>query len=131
MSDQTSVSEPTAKSGGPDPLVSLAFALGWQMADLYRDAAAQSNLELPRPDDTGLRGVGSLPRGKRTALGLGQLQAGLHQLEPRLPPAGARPPSLTDVRIVFATSEAAEIQSELRRFHEDLIAILSAADFRL
>jgi hypothetical protein len=125
MSDQTSAGDATA---GPDPLVSLAFAMGWQMADLYRDPSSQAQV---KPDDRGLPGAGSLPDGPRTELGIEQIQGGLHRLADRLSAAGAKAPSLDDVRAVFATGGADAVADELYRLHVQLITVLTAADFRL
>ena len=52
MSDQSSAGNATTTVDASDPLVSLAFAMGWQMADLYRQA---------QPKDTMERDGGSLP----------------------------------------------------------------------
>src|SRR4051812_37618692 len=70
---------------GHDPLVSVAFALGWQMAELYRPdqrttrAAAQPE-DLPRLSALGASGL--------TELGLAQLHGGLTKLRERIEHSG-------------------------------------------
>jgi hypothetical protein len=129
MSDPSPAVAATTPVAGPDPLVSLAFAMGWQMADLYRNAG---QTEGKPPDKNDLPGAGSLELKKRIALGIDQIQVGLHRLSARLTDGEAMAPSLTDVRVAFAKKyPGEEFKQELYRFHESLIAVLTAADFML
>jgi hypothetical protein len=130
MSDQSPASEGTTSSAdGPDPLVWLAFGMGWQMADLYRKAELEDP-GLP-PSET-LPNVGGFTQRLWTALGIDQLQAGLHRLTPRLKKAGAAAPSLADLRVAFDGDDGlGAFKAQLWSFHIDLLTVLTAADFKL
>jgi hypothetical protein len=133
MSDQSPAGGGTtttkAAKDGHDPLVSLAFAIGWQMADLYRQATPKDRKT--KLVGEGLPDIGSFTPGMWTELGIDQLEAGLHRLTPRLEDAQAAAPSLTDVRAAFAKPNVVVFRQQLKQFHIDLITVLTAADFKL
>lgn len=113
--------------------MAVAFALGWQVAELYRDPHRLRPDTRPPPDD--LPGVGALTESQRTDLGLKQVEAGIHRLLPRISLAGLAPPDIAAVRLAFADDGEAPGQGDLRTplvsVHTATLETLSAADFRL
>src|SRR5215470_4954095 len=101
-------------AAGPDPNVSIAFALGWQMADLYRWPAVQAPVE--RRPGARLPGAGNLVDGDFARMGIDQLAAGLHRLSDQLAAAGERAPSLSRLRVLFAGADLDKLKDELYRF---------------
>src|SRR4051794_1704584 len=70
---------------GPDPLVSVAFALGWQMAELYRPGQ-RTTRATAQPED--LPNLSAFDDAQLTELGLTQLHAGLNRLRERIEHSG-------------------------------------------
>jgi hypothetical protein len=112
----------------PDVRVSVAFALGWQMAEIYRpdrDSAAQ-------PGSEDLPGLSRLSERYWQQIGLDQVQAGITKLQKPIWDAGLEAPNAQDFASTLksVTDEGARTQA-ITDFHIDLLAILTAADFRL
>lgn len=103
-----------------DPLVSTAFALGWQIAELARDAgtatpAGEPTDELPR--------VSRLPLDKLRELRLTQIGAALKRMGERIAASGLTVPSVS--------VDAATWQDDVRKLHVEILKVLTASDFRL
>ena len=113
--------------------MAIAFALGWQVAELYRDPHRLRPDTHAPPSD--LPGVGDLSESQKTDLGLKQIEAGIHRLLPRISLAGLAPPDIAPLRLAFAEggepSEQGDLRASLVSMHIATLETLSAADFRL
>jgi hypothetical protein len=117
-------------AGAPDQQVSVAFVLGWQMAELYRPDQQRRTT----PTDTSdLPGPNELTDLERNALGFAQIAAGMKKLTPAVEASGSSLPSLDTLKegLTNAGMDAATRAEELRTFHVELLTQLSAADSRL
>jgi hypothetical protein len=120
-----------AKASPPDtadPTVSLTFALGWQMAELFRaDLRHRSERR-----DGDLPGLGSLSDEERREISVDQVQAALTQLTPAIQKAGLTMPTneLNGVRIALGNWTAAGPPA-VEALHLKLLGTLTAAAFRL
>ena len=118
-----------------DPDVAIAFALGWQVAELYRDPHHERPDARPLPEH--LPGIGSLTESQRTDLGIRQIEAGLHRLVARIDAAGLGIPAVAPVRDAFggapdpATGKPVDLRGCVLSLHRETLETLSAADFRL
>ncbi len=110
-----------------DERVRTAFALGWQMAELYRGGETQAAPAEPRAD---LPEVGSLAGPQRRNLRFDQVDAALARLRQAITDAGLRVPTTDTVR---GAAERGEEQSRgaVLALHAELLRVLIAADFRL
>ncbi len=114
--------------GTVDPTVSLTFALGWQMAELFR--AELRHYSERRDGD--LPGLGSLSDDERREISVDQVQAALTQLTPAIQKAGLTVPTneLNAVRTALDNWAAAG-PSAVEALHLKLLGTLTAAAFRL
>jgi hypothetical protein len=106
-----------------DPTVSAAFALGWHMSELYE--------RQPPPKQrtpSNLPGLGSLNDAQGIALLVQQVAAGVEKLKASVAQAGMDPIDLTALRGLV---QAGANQDPVLATHEQLLAGLTAADFRL
>src|SRR5438067_11873602 len=85
--------EATSRRRG-DPLTSAAFALGWQMAELYRPSLRRTRARL----DDDLPGLGSLSTADRVEILVDQVQAGVTKLAEPVWRAGLPPITLLALR---------------------------------
>jgi hypothetical protein len=116
-------------SAAGDQRVMVAFALGWQMAEVYRPDRRRSS-EAATDDD--LPEIEHLGAVELQAMGLLQVQAGITKLRPSICGAGLEEPDAE--RFADLIEEIDDPQAgrqAIRAFHIDLLATLSAADFRL
>ena len=124
-----------APPASEDPDVAIAFALGWQVAELYRDPHHERPDARPLPEH--LPGIGSLTESQRTDLGIRQIEAGLHRLAARIDAAGLGIPAVAPVRDAFggapdpATGKPVDLRGCVLSLHRETLETLSAADFRL
>ncbi|HEU0317925.1 MAG TPA: hypothetical protein VFR49_11385, partial [Solirubrobacteraceae bacterium] len=116
-------------SAGPagDPNVAIAFALGWQIAELYRPdppgvASAAAG------DDPPLPGLGAFSGEARALIGLAQVDVALHRLAE----------TITKVQLPVPTTDAARaadgggaFSAAVVELHESLLSTLIAADFKV
>jgi hypothetical protein len=118
-----------AEAGRPDPRVSVAFALGWQIAELHRPDRGAIDQSV---SGDGLPTLAELNLEQRTELGLDQVQAGIAKLWKPIFDAGLEPPDAQAFASTVSAigDEAGRIQA-IADLHVDLLAILTAADFRL
>lgn len=111
-----------------DPRVCAAFALGWQMAELYRPDARRGTS--PRPGH--LPGLSSLTAAEWREIGLDQLQAGVAKLRAPVEDAGLDVPDVGAFRTTLAElADPSERGRRIRAFHVTLLCTLTAADYRL
>jgi hypothetical protein len=109
-----------------DPLVSVAFALGWQMAELYRPQQrrhiAKSGADLP--------GLGSLNEHEHIEILTSQVQAGVATLAGKVNESGLPAVDLSPLTDYLENGEP-EIDAAVEKVHKVLLRTLIAADFRL
>ena len=113
---------------GADANVSAAFALGWQIAQLYRPGPTAPTPAAP--DD--LPGFGRLDSAERAQISLGQIKVALVKLDPAVLAAGLPAPETQAVSDCFADGiDDATRRDRIRALHLELLSVLTAADFRL
>ena len=104
-----------------------AFALGWQMAELYRRGETHATQAKPAVD---LPEVGSLAGPDRRNLRFAQIDAALARLRRAITDAGLSVPTTDDVRGGAERGEEGE-RAAILALHTELLHVLTAADFRL
>ncbi len=117
-----------AKVTPPDtasPLVSVSFALGWQIAELYRPTSRRRMTKL----DGDLPGLGSLGDEQRAAILVSQVKAGLTKLAPQIKQNGLAEVDLGPLEACLKEGHA-ELQTAVEQAHENLLRTLTATDFR-
>jgi hypothetical protein len=113
----------------PDPRVAAAFALGWQIAVLYRPDRRRRATPADADD---LPGVGRLDDLEFMELGLAQVQVAIGKLHEPVAESGLTLPDIPAVRARLRDAEDAAARHRLvREMHVQLIASLGAVDFRL
>lgn len=130
MTDQLTPATPddATPADATGPAVSQAFALGWQMAELFQPEL-RHRTELRQGE---LPDLGSLSDDQRREISVDQIQAGLTHLGPAVEKAGLRVPTeeLDAVRGALATWQH-DGQPAVEALHLKLLGALTAADFRL
>jgi hypothetical protein len=111
-----------------DARVTAAFALGWQMAELFRPDRRSKGVSASAGD---LPGISKLTRSELQALGVDQVGAGIAKTGPSIIAAGLIPPDVAKLAIALTTASDTERTSLIRAFHVELLSTLTAADFRL
>jgi hypothetical protein len=112
-----------------DRPVMVAFALGWEMAEVYRpDRRSRSQpatgLDLP--------GVSNLSAGELQELGLFQVQAGITKMREAISAAGLEMPDAQRFADTVKNVDDPDARGQaIRDFHVRLLATLTAADYRL
>jgi hypothetical protein len=109
-----------------DPLVSAAFALGWQMAELYRPSSRRRTTKL----DGDLPGLSSLSDEQRAAILVAQVKAGLTKLAPSIAQSGLPPVDLSALEAAVKKEGDVTLAAAVEKAHEDLLRTLTAANFR-
>ncbi len=117
-----------AAQGEPDPMVSTAFGLGWQMAEIYRPDAPGAAPAVQAGD---LPDLSQLSSGDWEKIGLFQLQAGITKLSGPISSAGLTSPDAEGFATKLKATSETDRAGALRKFHVDLLATLTAANFRL
>jgi hypothetical protein len=104
--------------------VGEAVALGWRMAELYRDATKQATRKQKLPDT--LPSGNRLGRGRRTEFGIAEVEAGLH----RLGLAGTNAPSTEELSDTFEDTavDAEDVKRSVYRLHLAILRECNAAD---
>jgi hypothetical protein len=109
--------------------VSIAFALGWQMAELYRPDT-RDGADTAGKDD--LPGLGSLTAPQMATVGVHQVEAALAKLADPIKSAGQ---DLARTKAALDGVEKATVgpdrHAQVLALHVQLLATLTAADFRL
>lgn len=117
------------RQDGTDPRVPAAFALGWQMAELYRPGSTNVVTPAIENDLPDLDGFGSDDRGQISIL---QVRAALARLSDTITAAKLTMPDPTALFACFDGTATREAQAAaVRDLHVKLVATLTAADFRL
>jgi hypothetical protein len=117
-----------AARGDPDWRVSEAFALGWQMSEIFRPDAPEQAPPVQAGDLPDLSQLGS---GEWDQIGLYQLQAGINKLRDAITIAGLTVPDAEQFAEELRPLTGEDRASALLQFHINLLATLTAADFRL
>ena len=113
----------------PDPRVSAAFALGWQMAELYRPDAPTTTPPAAHDDLPSLKRLGD---DERAQIAVKQIDAALAKLANSLSAAKLDPPDLAPLRTCLAEPmNRTGLAGAVRALHVELLSTLTAADFRL
>ncbi len=115
--------------GRPDARVSVAFALGWQIAEIYRP---ERGTVTPPASEDDLPGLSRLSDEDLSQIGFDQVQAGITKLEDQILDAGLELPNAQ----YFGDALDGVVgedgrRAAIRAFHIELLATLTAADFRL
>jgi hypothetical protein len=112
-----------------DPELLVAFALGWQMSELYNPGPWPGKDAQPEGD---LPGLGELGGAQRAELGLKQVQVGLKSLESKIKAAGLDVPSVAEAK---GKLPAAKLEDPYRvaifELHVELLTTLTATHFKL
>lgn len=117
-----------AARGDPDWRVSEAFGLGWQIAEIYRPDAPE---QAPAVQAGDLPDLSQLDAHDWERIGLFQLQAGISKLSEAISIAGLQVPDAQEFADHLETLAGDERSDALRQFHINLLATLTAADYRL
>jgi len=117
-----------AARGDPDWRVSEAFALGWQMSEIYRPDAPE---QAPPTQAGDLPDLSQLGSADWDEIGMYQLQAGISKLSEAIIVAGLTVPEAEQFSAQLRPLTGEQRAAALKRFHIDLLATLTAADFRL
>jgi hypothetical protein len=117
-----------AARGDPDWRVSEAFALGWQMSEIYRPDSPE---QAPPVQAGDLPDLSQLDATDWVEIGLYQLQAGISKLSEAIIVAGLTVPDAEQFSAKLRPLTGEDRLRALKRFHIDLLATLTAADFRL
>ena len=113
----------------PDPRVAAAFALGWQIAVLYRPDRRRRSTPAQEDD---LPGIGRLDELEFMELGLAQVQVAISKLHDPVAESGLMLPDIAAVRAELRTAgDAAARHKLVREMHLVLTSSLGAVDFRL
>jgi hypothetical protein len=101
-----------------------AVALGWRMAELYRDATKQSTRKPKLPDT--LPSGSDLGRGRRTEFGIAEVEARLR----RLSLAGTDAPSTEELSDAFEDTDvdAEDVKRSVYQLHLAILRECNAAD---
>jgi hypothetical protein len=114
---------------GPDPRVSAAFALGWQMADLNRPGRRRRHVPAAPSD---LPGLSRLDGTDVLRLGVDQVKAGLATLGEAIRQAGLNLPSVAALDTALAEgTDPEDRHRHVMDLHIELLIVLTAANFRL
>lgn len=116
-------------SDAGDRRAMAAFALGWQMAEVYRPARRMEE-EAASKDD--LQAIARLNSVDLERMGLLQVRAGITKLLPSICAAGLEVPDAQRFAdVVNEIDDRSARRQAIRDFHVELLATLTAADFRL
>jgi hypothetical protein len=111
--------------------VPIAFALGWEMAELYRGKFTSRQPWPPPPDR--LPGIGRLPTDQRLGLGIDRLTVALSRLAPANAPTPLKPVRTERLWQLYEGTDIdpADGHAALYRLHVETLQTLSATDLRV
>ena len=117
-----------------DPNVSVSFALGWHMSDLYRATSWPGTK--PGQNDGDLPGMSELSARERAKVGLDQIDVGLAHLSATIKAADLEVPSTDGSRKALekGTEDDAEhkaFRSQIFALHLELLGKLTAVSFKI
>ena len=112
----------------PDPAVSAAFSLGWQMAELYRP-----DMTVVAPAATGdLPSLRRLDAAQRAVIAVNQINTALFKLAPAIKAAGLAVPDAAGIAGRFPAGQSeADREGAVLALHVEILSLLTAADVRL
>jgi hypothetical protein len=110
--------------------VSRAFAVDWQIAQLFQKCAAVPGAG-SRVCPPALPGLDKLRPGERTELGVAEVEVALGQLCGYLQPVRGEPMWTEGLRQSLRGGDPSATKGEIYRLHLKLLVTLTAADFRL
>jgi hypothetical protein len=117
------------KGSTGDQQVMVAFGLGWQMAEVYRPDRRRGWRPAAQDD---LPGISRLTAVELEKMGLFQLQSGIAKLRASICDAGLDVPNAERfAEMVSRVGDGNARREAVREFHVELLATLTAADFRL
>jgi hypothetical protein len=112
----------------PDPKVTAAFALGWQVAELYRPGAERR--PPANPDD--LPTFERLTPEEQLTISLLQIDAGVARVSPAITVVNLALPDTTELSSAFAPPADDTARTEaVHAIHIALLSALTAAELRL
>jgi hypothetical protein len=114
--------------GAPDPRVGIAFALGWQIAEIYRP---QPPPPPPPGEDDHLPALSDLSPDEYARVGLYQVQAGITKLWWTIVAAGLDVPNAETFADYVQGVTGDDRDGAVEAFHIEVLATLTGADFRL
>ena len=114
--------------GAPDPRVGIAFALGWQIAEIYRPDPPPPP---PPGEDDHLPALSDLSPDEYARVGLYQVQAGITKLWWTIAAAGLDVPNAETFADYVQGVTGADRDAAVEAFHIEVLATLTGADFRL
>lgn len=113
-----------------NPAVAAAFALGWQMAELYEPGAWSS-----KPPEAGadLPGLSDLSGGQHATMGLDQVDVALDRLKSPITENGLASPSTAAARVALSRARPTDeiFRAAVFDLHVSLLTSLTAANFKL
>jgi hypothetical protein len=113
----------------PDPRVAAAFAMGWQVASLYRPE--QRGTAVPASEDD-LPSTARLSEADLLERGLQRVQVAIHGLTEVVEHAGVALPDVGRLRNELTAAHDADARrAVILKLHLQLGSVLAAADFRL
>jgi hypothetical protein len=118
-----------AEAGRPDLLVSVAFALGWQMAEIYTPDRFHDHDGGGGEHD--LPGLSRLRPEEWEEIGLYQVEAGITKLGEVIRRAGLTVPNAQHFADRIRPLSDEERRGAIREFHVRLLSTFTAADYRL
>jgi hypothetical protein len=118
----------TAAEPAGDREVMTAFALGWQMSELYNPGWWPPNDATPEPD---LPGISELGGKQRAEIGLKQATVALKTLENTVKSAGLSLPTAADAEGKLPSAPEPEYRKAIFNLHVELLTTLTAAHFKL
>jgi hypothetical protein len=126
----TSFAEATKATGPtPDHHVSVAFALGWHMAELYRPTVWRK--QAPEQGDD-LPGLSELSAKAHSEIGLDEVEVALNRLKQPITENGLLLPSVDETRKALTDDPMDPVfREKLFDFHVLLLSVLTAASFKL
>jgi hypothetical protein len=134
IADSAAAEAKRIEAGRPDPLVSVAFALGWQMAEIYNPDSVEDDdagRRYWRAEDHDLPGLSRLRPEEWEAIGLYQVEAGITQLHEPIRHAGLLVPNAQHFADRIRPLPEDERRIAIREFHVRLLSTFTAADYRL
>jgi hypothetical protein len=112
-----------------DPLVAVAFALGWQMAELYHPSSWPATEPAPGED---LPGMSELSGRQHASMGLAQVDVASSRLKDAMTEHGLTVPSTAAAEKVLEDKGTdVEFREQVFDLHVTLLTTLTAASYKL
>lgn len=122
----------TVEAAGPlpDPHVSVAFSLGWQMAELYQPTSWPAG---PPALADELPGLNELSAAERALLSLHQVDVALSRLQATITEHGLTCPTTKEAKETLETVDPSDqaFREKVFALHKSLLSTLTAANFKV